>query len=288
MFGYVTAAVSGLTEEEQQRYRAAYCGLCNALMQQYGQMARTTLSYDLTFLYLLLSSLYEPSESTEQKHCIVHPIRKHLEMTNDLSAYCADMNMLLSYYKIMDDCADEKNPVNKIRLKTMDADYQRIKERYPQKCAYIEGQLQIISQSESDGVDTPDPGANATAEILGTVYRIREDEWADTLTYIGRGLGRFIYLMDAYDDLTGDIRHHRYNPLISISKSDHYETLIKDSLTLMIAECTQAFETLPLVQDLHLLRNILYAGCWTRYENIFKQHEKQNGTLAVKQKENTK
>ena len=82
---------------------------------------------------------------------------------------------------------------------------------------------------------------------------------------IGEGLGRFIYLMDAYDDLPADLRHKRYNPFAARHEDAAFETLVLDSLTLVIAECTQAFEMLPLVQDVDILRNILYSGVWTRY-----------------------
>ena len=81
------------------------------------------------------------------------------------------------------------------------------------------------------------------------------------------GLGRFIYLMDAYDDLEADRRRGRYNPLRDMSLQDDYEERILESLTLLIAESTDAFETLPLVKDMDILRNILYAGCWTRYRS---------------------
>ena len=60
MFGTLIASASSLSEEEMKRYKACYCGLCRSLKQRYGQFSRLTLNYDMTFLILLLQSLYEP------------------------------------------------------------------------------------------------------------------------------------------------------------------------------------------------------------------------------------
>ena len=60
MFGYVTIHRPELKIKDEQRYRAFYCGLCRSLRDRYGRSGQTTLSYDMTFLAMLLSALYEP------------------------------------------------------------------------------------------------------------------------------------------------------------------------------------------------------------------------------------
>ena len=92
--------------------------------------------------------------------------------------------------------------------------------------------------------------------------------------------------MDAYDDLEADIRRGRYNPLKDMSLQDDYEDRVLESLTLLIAESTDAFETLPLVKDMDILRNILYAGCWTRYRQKQMRRERRQGVPAPR-KEST-
>ena len=83
MFGYVTIAAGALTQEQRERYRAYYCGLCHALKRRYGALGRMTLSYDMTFLYLLLNSLYEPDETQGTARCLPHPFRPCLLYTSD-------------------------------------------------------------------------------------------------------------------------------------------------------------------------------------------------------------
>ena len=63
MFGYVIPNQAALDDEAKARYRTAYCGLCRRIGALHGLRGRLTLSYDLTFLDLLLSSLYEGEAS---------------------------------------------------------------------------------------------------------------------------------------------------------------------------------------------------------------------------------
>ena len=280
MFGYVTIAAGALTPEQQARYRSFYCGLCHTLKERYGVMGRMTLSYDVTFLYLLLSSLYEPEAQSGQARCLPHPLKPHAFVQNELCGYCCDMNIALAYHKCLDDWQDERSLAGRAEAGLLKKAYLRVQERYPEKCAEIEKCLRELKVIEQTGEPSPDAGANLSARMLGVIYRYREDLWGDTLGRIGEGLGRFIYLMDAYDDLEGDKRHGRYNPLVALSGQDDYEERVKESLTLLIAESTDAFETLPLVQDMDILRNILYAGCWSRYELKRQRRERGRGVPA--------
>ena len=97
MFGYVTANYKALSEEDRAQYRQYYCGLCRALKQRYGNLSRLTLNNDMTFLFLLLSSLYEPEEDTAAVRCVLHPSKRMQYVVSDQAAYCADMTVLLAY-----------------------------------------------------------------------------------------------------------------------------------------------------------------------------------------------
>ena len=57
MFGFVTADLAGLNEQQRKRYKAYYCGLCRSLSERHGSFARFTLTYDMTFLVMVLSGL---------------------------------------------------------------------------------------------------------------------------------------------------------------------------------------------------------------------------------------
>lgn len=283
MFGYVTIAPEALPKERSDRYRAFYCGLCRTLRQRHGGLSRITLSYDLTFLYILLNSLYEPQETLGLEHCFLHPVAGRNYVSSEAAEYCADMNIALSYHKCMDNWQDDSSLISRAEASLLEKAYQRVSALYPEKCRQIEECLRQISELEKAGDTSLDGAANLTARMLGAVYRYKEkDYWADTLSQMGQGLGRFIYLMDAYEDLPADLRKKRYNPLAEHHQREDYETFVFQSLNMLIAECTEAFETLPVVQDADLLRNILYGGCWMRYNALQKRRDK-NKPAVVKE-----
>lgn len=279
MFGYVTINPAELGEAGRARYESYYCGLCRTLKARYGNLGRVTLSNDLTFLYVLLSSLYEPPETRATARCLPHPIKAREGVHNALADYCADMNIALAYHKCLDDWKDEHSLAGRAEAGMLRNAYRKVEALYPEKCAAIEQCLTDIGALERESLSEPDAPANLTARMLGEVFVYRNDEWSAPLRVIGEGLGRFIYLMDAYDDLPADLHRGRYNPLARFHSQPDYETLVRDSLNLVIAECAQAFELLPLVQDVEILRNILYSGVWVRFLQKRAKADRAQGKL---------
>jgi hypothetical protein len=93
-------------------------------------------------------------------------------------------------------------------------------------------------------------------------------------------MGKFIYLMDAYEDLDRDEKKDAYNPLRTLKKEHEqdFEVLCKLMMTSMASECAKSFERLPILQHADILRNILYSGIWSKYEYI--QLKKKKRTKA--------
>ena len=108
MFGYVIADLGRLTEAQRLRYHSVYCGLCRALYADYGAAGALALTYDMTFLTLLLAALYEPEERSGAARCLRHPVRAQQWASSEFTAYAAAMNCLLAWENCRDDWADEK------------------------------------------------------------------------------------------------------------------------------------------------------------------------------------
>ena len=108
MYGYIVVDQPELKFREFDKYRSYYCGLCDSLAEAHGLKGQISLSYDMTFLVILLTGLYEPETIYSEERCVTHPLRKHPVRRNVVSDYVADMNVLLTYYKCMDDWYDEK------------------------------------------------------------------------------------------------------------------------------------------------------------------------------------
>lgn len=263
MFGYVSANLHDLDEGESTRYRAAYCGLCHALKERYGQASRMSLTYDMTFLTLLLGSLYEPEENDKPARCALHPATPQPCLRTLFSDYAADLSVALSYHKCLDDWNDDKSLPAKTYASMLKRAYESARERLPRQCEAIEAGLADIARIEKAQDATPDPdaAANRFGEVLGELFVWREDIWADAMRRFGGELGRFIYFMDAACDLEQDLRKGSYNPLATL---DMEREDIDEALKLFAARATVQFEKLPLERDLHLLRSVLYSGIWQK------------------------
>jgi hypothetical protein len=260
MFGFVVANLDKLSQEQRGYYRACYCGLCKALGKQHGAVCRTTLTYDMTFLILLLSSLDEEKIQLETIRCAVHPLQTHPSFTSRFTAYAADMNVILAYQQKMDDWRDDRKLTALSQARLIGRNAQRIRRNYPRQCAAINQALRDLSLMEKDGVTVPDVPANAFGHLLGEIF-VYEDGASkeQELRAFGYTLGRFIYLMDATLDFRQDIRRERYNPLIAVPSSEH-----EGILQMLMAQVTACYELLQIRQNNEILENVLYSGVWTR------------------------
>ena len=130
---------------------------------------------------------------------------------------------------------------------------------------------------EKSGEQNPDEGAKLFGELMGEIFAFREDRWADSLRAMAGALGEFIYIMDAVIDLPSDIKRRRYNPLTDLKMAGRSDAYFKDILTMLIGNCTMDFEKLPLVEDVSIMRNILYSGVWAKYELEQKKRSRRKG-----------
>ena len=273
MFGYISLNTQALEPEAAERYRAHYCGLCRSLRERFGVKGQITLSNDMTFLVLLLHSLYEPESRTGEERCAVHPFKRHAFSQSSVTDYAADMNLLLSYYKLRDDQQDDRDLFRGLAADTLKKHIGNIERNYPEKCRVIREDIQAINRMEkADGCNI-DGLCNLSGHMLGEIFVFRDDDlWSPLLRRVGEGLGRFIYFMDAYEDYEQDVRKKRFNPLILLHEQPDFEGFCEETLNLLIAEATEAFELLPLEENLDLMRRVLYGGVWMRYRRM---HEKE-------------
>lgn len=279
MFGFVAADAGALSEEEKERYRAVYCGLCLALRDRYGQLSRACLTYDLTFFVLLCDSLHEPVETQGASHCVMHPAPA-LPRPWARSAwtdYAADLSVALAYHKVLDDVADDGDLAARAAERLLAGAYERARTRIPEQCAEIERAMAAIRAIEQGGAaDDPDAAAHEFGRMLGRLFACNQGFWAETMEDLGRGLGRFIYLMDAAVDFADDAASGSYNPFVALGSDAE---AMRATLALAAADAAAPYERLPLVQDAHLMDAILYSGVWAQFnkayppENALAQNE---------------
>ena len=281
MVGYLIAAASSLTEEERIRYKATYCGLCRTLKDRHGQISRLTLNYDMTFLILLLQSLYEPEEKSGVETCIAHPREKREWWRSEISDYAADMNVALAYLNRLDDWRDDGSVLALAESGILKKAYQETAEKYPRQCAAMEQSIMELSYLEKNGIEDPDAAAATFGHLLGSVFVWREDRWQEPLYRLGDSLGRFIYLLDAAVDLEKDAYKDSYNPFRKYYGLDNEERF-RDILKIFLADAIIQFDFLPLVKDVGLMKNILCSGLWTVFDEKFRlKRGNKNGSGSV-------
>lgn len=284
MFGYININQKILTEENKKAYQAYYCGLCRRLKTNCGTKGQMLLDYDMTFMIVLLTGLYELTNQSSEITCALHPTKRRTVWINEATDYAADMNLILAYHNLIDDWKDDKAYSKKALAKMLDKDYERIKEKYPRQVAAIEEYMRKTEEVERRGETNLDAVAGLTGEMVGEVFCWHEDEWAEELRTLGFYMGKFIYIMDAYEDYDSDVRKKKYNPLkytLQESKED-MDTFVRLVLTSMMSECAKSFERLPILLHADILRNVLYSGVWSKYEIL--QIKKRKAEEKAKKK----
>ena len=276
MFGYLVAETEKLTEEEFSRYRACYCGLCRSIRERHGQSAGLALTYDMTFLVLLLSSLYEPEEHAGAGTCMPHPLKARDFWQNEATAYAADLNTALAYLKCLDDWEDDGNLGALAEARLLEPGYRRTEAAWPRQCAAIRSSLEKLHRLEKNRIEDADAAAESFGELMAELMVWREDRWSTDLRGLGRSLGRFLYVMDACMDLDADTIRGSYNPFRRWYGLLDNEQRFRDILEMILGECLYYFDRLPLVQDTGLMKNILCLGLWQQFHK--KYDKKKRGS----------
>ncbi len=282
MFGYTTVDKPEMKFKEYDLYHSYYCGLCTVLKKRFGLTGEFTLSYDGAFLCALLSDLYDEEDEISGRRCAVHPGAKHVIRTNAVTDYAADMNVIMAMYKCLDDWNDDRRISGKILSDLLKGKTSGIREKYAGKISVITESLKSMDEIEKKGEPDPEGMAELFGKCMAEVYAYRNDEWEKYLRIFGDELGRSVYLMDAYEDAFSDAKKGRYNPFSDIYERPDFEGIARDLITMHLQEACIAFEKLPLIENVDILRNILYSGIWIRF-NICAG--KRNGGMASAEEE---
>lgn len=283
MFGYIIINKGDMKFKEFDIYQAYYCGLCKVLKEKYGLTGQMTLSYDMTFIIMLLSGLYESETETDYCKCVAHPFERHMTKINEYTEYAADMNILLSYYKCKDDWMDNKKYGRLLYAQLLKKGYHHLEQKYGCKIRRIEALMEQLTKREIEGCTDVDEMSRLFGEVMAQITVYKDDEWKENLYKMGLYLGKFIYLCDAYEDIEKDLKEVNYNPFYELYKYPDFEEQCRSILVMMMSECSREFEKLPILDHIEILRNIIYSGVWYRYEKIHSEREAKEKGQAQEQ-----
>lgn len=212
MFGYLRADTPYLYIKDDVLYRAMYCGVCKGIADVCGQTARMGLSYDVTFLSVIMHNILGADVKIEKSHCLTHCIRsRKMAEVDELTRQLGALNTVLVYYKYTDDIMDgDRGRGKRLWFKK---GFKRVKKNYPEIARIVRENLKRQEETEKALVDSVDRASDATATMLAefSQYALGEKSTAYTKNLF-YAVGKWIYLIDALDDYDKDVKKGAYNP----------------------------------------------------------------------------
>lgn len=289
MFGYVTPLKPEMKIKDYEKFKSYYCGLCHSIKDTFGSIPRLSLNYDMTFLSILFDSLTEEKTDYSEFRCSIHPTKKRIKVVNNNSLkYTAFLNIALFYYKLLDDVYDEKSVKAEILSRMLMLSKKKFDKDYPLINNKIKNELNRLNNEEkrTDATidELSDPFANLTGYIIQNYpFPLHNDsiELRETLYTLGYNLGKWIYIIDALDDLPKDLEKNKFNAFYSSMNNgektaDDFFAAHKERITFSLmtssSNCYNAFKSIQFNKNIDILENILCYGIMDRNTKVVNKY----------------
>lgn len=286
MFGYIRPVKSELRVKEAERFQQVYCGLCHAIRARYGRFYTLFLSYDMTFFALIAGSAQTETAAPCKKRCDAHPLVKHpCAATDDALALAADVSVLLTYHKFRDSLADEKGAKRLLAgllCRMGRRGYQKARARLPEADDEIIAALDDLQALEREKCDSMDRAADASARMTAAVVPRTGDARERVLRQMFYQIGRWVYLLDAAQDVAEDLEQNHYNPVVlryGLRTPDLSEIKepLERTLERSLADVCMSFDLLEVERDADLIRNIIFLGMPLVTRQVLDGNYQMNG-----------
>lgn len=297
MFGYVTPLKGELKIKDFAKFRSYYCGVCIGIKKRYGELPRLMLNYDMAFLSLLIDSLSKEDLIAVSERCIAHPIeKKPILINNSAINYAADMNFVLYYYKVKDDILDDNDIKSKFIELSLRPYFKKTSSEINFISNIIKEDLKVLSDFEKNlNFNSIDEISHPFSDIVGNIlklypYRLENDslDLREDLYNLGYTLGKWIYLIDALDDLEKDIKEKKFNPLNHIFNKENLSfeelfPLIRERIEFTLLNCSynclNIFNLLPIKRNNEIIKNVLELGMMDKYLSVTNKTSDNKGEM---------
>ncbi|AGK96235.1 DUF5685 family protein [Clostridium pasteurianum] len=282
MFGYVLPSKGELKIKDYEKFKAYYCGLCLSIKKNYGTLPRFIVNYDMTFVAILLDALEKEPCELHYGNCIAHPVKKrNFIINNSALDYASFLNVALVYFKLTDDVKDDKSKLSSLSAFFLKNYFKKFPDNLKKHSNFIKEKLNELYKLE-DTVDNitidelSHPFAELTAFVLSSYPKLQD--YKDTLYTLGYNLGKWIYIIDAFDDLEEDMKKGKFNAINNIFNAENlpfkeFKASIKDRIDFILVTCArgcfECLNKLPLKTNKDILYNILQLGLLEKMEKVF-------------------
>lgn len=287
MFGYVKTNKPEMKIKEYEAYRGLYCSLCKAMGKHFGVLSRLTLSYDVTFLLLARLSFGGTVPCFEGGRCAFNPTKKcnYCKNTDDELRYAAAVSMMMFYFKVRDNISDGsffKRLLMYLILPWATLKYKKAKSIYGEIAEIIAKEMKNQKLTEEKNTDSPDEAAHSSANALGRIMAYNINDPDGYIYRFGYGVGKWVYLSDALDDIEKDIKSGSYNVFVNkydLRAGDSVSD-IKAAVTGTMNMCggvfSEAYNKIENKSLTPLMENIIFDGMYITLDNILNK-EKSKG-----------
>lgn len=284
MFGYVIPDKLNMYVKDFYTYKAYYCGLCKSIGKSCGQCMRLTTNYDVTFLDMLTHSMLDKVNEFRNETCILSPFKKKtIAVGDEITKKVVDVNTLLSYYKLIDDDIDNKSVAKSVvRVTVIESKYKKAKRNLSQLDEYYAKQYKKLFELERQkigGIDVfAEPFSLMLKETVKTLLGDKSNAFVEEMMYF---LGKWIYIIDAIDDVDKDFKNNEFNPFLIDYDYQGLDKFYSDNLTkleFLLMTCynkiCENFSKIELKLNEGVLTNIIWYGILMRTEDILRRENK--------------
>lgn len=283
MYGYVLPLKSKIRQQDYILFRAFYCGMCKTTGALFGQWARYTVNYDTAFMAALVSDCLDFPEEIDKRACIGHPFsRTPMVLRNELLEKMSCANVILAYYKVLDDVTDGSRKA-RVALKIMKKAYDKARTMLPGADEIVRDGYDRLRRMEQNNEKMLDRVCDCFATLLKTLFALLlGDKANEPVLSLAYNIGKFVYIADALDDIDEDAADGNYN--VFIAAMGEYESRAafvgkhRAQLEFIFASTVNkaiaAFNDMSFTQSYSLLENIIYYGLRDETEKLLSAEKK--------------
>lgn len=291
MFGYVKCDKPEMKVKEYEVYKGLYCSLCKAMRKHFGLLSTLTLNYDIAFLVIMRLSFGLVVPDFKGGVCPFNPSKKcnYCKNADGELKYAAAVSMMMFYHKVRDNIQDGsffKRLIMYLLLPYAFIKNCKAEKMFPDIGAIIADSMKKQAQTEKSGSDSPDEAAHASADALGKILAYGKNDEKGIIYRFGYGVGKWVYLCDAADDIEDDLKSGSYNVfvnMLSLKKGDELtegdRLVIERCLNMSCALATESFEEAENKTLEPIVRNIIYSGTEKTMTNVLKGTDKDERSL---------
>lgn len=288
MFGYINVEKERLSKGEYGLWHTFLCGICLSTKKLFGNASRLTSNFDINFFNVLFHSFLNSDVEIYNDRCAASPFKKRpLVRPDEITDKLAYANVILMYFNLVDDKQDGSFGAKKrAAFGLIKKLFAKAAETEPLLAQTVETRYNELRALEKSGCDVLDmvcePFAALTRDFA--VWALGEEHVNEYILNLCYNIGKWIYLIDALDDLEKDNKRKNYNPLTACfghtdDARDFVETN-RETLDFVfmttLNKTAESFNDCNLAKYVCVLKNVIYDFIRNKTKSVFEKYKREN------------